>query len=165
MDITTILGIVLKTGQADIFDLGEELALSEPAIYKEINRFQKKLISEYQSDLLRMSGDRLWIDEDETKLRQTLFRVIKNETQHRVHNYSWFLRTFLYDDFDQKEYEWMEKLVKEYFDSRFIPISDDSLYMAVSAVYTTIVRNYQNHHVQEPETSEPMIEELTGFFD
>ncbi len=161
----TILGIVLKTGQADIFDLGEELALSEPAIYKEINRFQKKLISEYQSDLLRMSGDRLWIDEDETKLRQTLFRVIKNETQHRVHNYSWFLRTFLYDDFDQKEYEWMEKLVKEYFDSRFIPISDDSLYMAVSAVYTTIVRNYQNHHVQEPETSEPMIEELTGFFD
>lgn len=161
----TILGIVLKTGQADIFDIGEELALSEPAMYKEINRFQKKLLSEYQSELLRMSGDRIWIDEDETKLRQTLFRVIKNETQNRVHNYSWFLRTFLYDDFDQKEYEWMEKLVKEYFDSRLIPISDDSLYMAVSAVYITIVRNYQKHPVRESESSEPMIEELKGFFD
>ena len=86
-----ILGMVLKTGQADIFDIGDKLALSEPAMYKEISRFQKKLMAEYQSGLLRMSGDKLWIDEDEARLRQTLFRIIKNETQNRVHNYSWFL--------------------------------------------------------------------------
>lgn len=160
-----ILGMILKDGQADIFDIGDELALSEPAVYKEVGRFQKKLMSEYQSELLRISGDKLRIDEDEAKLRQTLFRIIKNETQNRVHNYSWFLRTFLYDDFDQKEYGWMEKLVKEYFDSRFIQISDDGLYMAVSAVYITIVRNYQNHRV--PETTAPELtgRELTGFFD
>lgn len=160
-----ILGMVLKTGQADIFDIGDRLALSEPAMYKEISRFQKKLMSEYQSELLRMSGDRLRINENEAKLRQTLFRIIKNETQNRVHNYSWFLRTFLYDDFDKEEYGWMEKLVKEYFDSRLIQISDDGLYMAVSAVYITIVRNYQNHSVPETETIESANEVLTGFFD
>ncbi len=160
-----ILGMVLKTGQADIFDIGDELALSEPAMYKEISRFQKKLMAEYQSGLLKMSGDKLWIDEDEAKLRRTLFRIIKNETQNRVHNYSWFLRTFLYDDFDKEEYGWMEKLVKEYFDSRLIQISDDGLYMAVSAVYITIVRNYQNHSAPETEKAELAGEELTGFFE
>ena len=160
-----ILGMVLKTGQADIFDIGDKLALSEPAMYKEISRFQKKLMAEYQSGLLRMSGDKLWIDEDEAKLRQTLFRIIKNETQNRVHNYSWFLRTFLYDDFDKEEYGWMEKLVKEYFDSRLIQIPDDGLYMAVSAVYITIVRNYQNHSAPETEKVELAGKELAGFFE
>ena len=160
-----ILGMVLKTGQADIFDIGDKLALSEPAVYKEISRFQKKLMAEYQSGLLKMSGEKLWINEDEAKLRQTLFRIIKNETQNRVHNYSWFLRTFLYDDFDKEEYGWMEKLVKEYFDSRLIQISDDGLYMAVSAVYITIVRNYQNHSAPETEKVELAGEELTGFFE
>lgn len=159
-----ILGMVLKTGQADIFEIGDRLALSEPAMYKEISRFQKKLMSEYQSELLRMSGDRLRINEEEARLRQTLFRIIKNETQNRVHNYSWFLRTFLYDDFDGEEYGWMEKLVKEYFDSRLIQIPDDGLYMAVSAVYITIVRNYQNHFVPEAAAAEPASEVLTGFF-
>lgn len=160
-----ILGMVLKTGQVDIFDIGDKLALSEPAVYKEISRFQKKLMSEYQSELIRMSGNRLRINEDEAKLRQTLFRIIKNETQHRVHNYSWFLRTFLYDDFDEEEYGWMEKLVKEYFDSRFIQISDDGLYMAVSAVYITIVRNYQNHPAPAAKTTESGDKVLAGFFD
>lgn len=160
-----ILGMVLKTGQADIYDISDKLALSEPAIYKEISRFQKKLMSEYRSELLRMSGDKLRINVDEAKLRRTLFRIIKNETQNRVHNYSWFLRTFLYDDFDQEEYGWMEKLVKEYFDSRFIQVSDDGLYMAVSAVYITIVRNYQNHSAPETEAAELTGKELTGFFD
>lgn len=160
-----ILGMVLKTGQADIFDIGDKLALSEPAVYKEFSRFQKKLMSEYQSELIRMSGNRLRINEDEAKLRQTLFRIIKNETQNRVHNYSWFLRTFLYDDFDEEEYGWMEKLVKEYFDSRFIQISDDGLYMAVSAVYITIVRNYQNHSAPAAKATESGNKVLTGFFD
>lgn len=160
-----ILGMVLKTGQANIYDIGDKLALSEPAMYKEINRFQKKLMTEYQSELLRISGDQLWINENEAKLRQILFRIIKNETQNRTHNYSWFLRTFLYDGFDEKEYGWMEKLVKEYFDSRFIQISDDSLYMAVSAVYITIVRNYQSHNVSETETAGLTGGELSGFFD
>ena len=44
----TILGMVLETGRADIFDIGNALALSQPAMYKEISRFQKKLRTEYQ---------------------------------------------------------------------------------------------------------------------
>ena len=90
-----ILGMVLKAGRADIFDVENELALSQPAVHKEVSRFQKKLRQEYQSGLLQMSGDRLWIEGEEADIRQTLFRIIKNETQNRTRNFSWFLRTFL----------------------------------------------------------------------
>lgn len=160
-----ILGRVLHEGQTDIYEIGDWLALSEPAMYKEISRFQKKMKSEYQSSLLQMSGDRLWIEGEEADIRQTLFRIIKNETQSRTRNYSWFLRTFLQNEFDLGEYGWMVSLVKEYFDGRYIQISDDSLYMAVSAVYITVVRNRQNHSVREPEDAESAKEELKKFFD
>ncbi len=160
-----ILGRALHEGRTDIYEIGDWLALSEPAMYKEISRFQKKMKSEYQSSLLRMSGDRLWIEGEEADIRQTLFRIIKNETQSRTRNYSWFLRTFLQNEFDLGEYGWMVSLVKEYFDGRYIQISDDSLYMAVSAVYITVVRNRQNHSVREPEDAESAKEELKKFFD
>ncbi len=159
-----ILGMVLEAGRADIFDIGNVLALSQPAVYKEISRFQKKLLSEYQCELLRMSGDRIWIENDEAKIRQTLFRIIKNETQNRTRHYVWFLKTFLQKDFDQKEYEWIVKLVKEYFDSRCIQISDDNLYMIVSAVYITMVRGLQNHKVATYVETEPGKEEVQQLF-
>ncbi len=159
-----IFGMVLETGHADIFDIGNALALSQPAMYKEISRFQKKLLSEYHCELLQMSGERIWIENDEVKIRQALFRIIKNEAQKRNWHYSWFLRTFLRDSFDQREYEWMVKLVKEYFDSKAIQISDDGLYMIVSAVYITIVRNYQNHRVVLSAKAKPVREEVQRLF-
>ena len=58
----------------------------------------------------------------------------------------------------------MEKLVKEYFDSRLIQIPDDGLYMAVSAVYITIVR-YQNHSAPETDKVELAGKELAVFFE
>lgn len=159
-----ILGMVLKAGRADIFDVENELALSQPAVHKEVSRFQKKLLSEYQCELLRMSGEWIWIEDDEAKIRQTLFRIIKNETQERTRHYAWFLKTFLQEDFDQKEYDWMVKLVKEYFDSKCIQVSDDNLYMIVSAVYITMIRGFQNHKVAASEEAEPAKEEVQQFF-
>ena len=159
-----ILGMVLKAGRADIFDVENELALSQPAVHKEVSRFQKKLLSEYQCELLRMSGEWIWIENDEAKIRQTLFRIIKNETQERTRHYAWFLKTFLQEDFDQKEYDWMVKLIKEYFDSKCIQVSDDNLYMIVSAVYITMIRGFQNHKVAASEEAEPAKEEVQQFF-
>ncbi len=159
-----ILGMVLKAGRADIFDVENELALSQPAVHKEVSRFQKKLLSEYQCELLRMSGEWIWIENDEAKIRQTLFRIIKNETQERTRHYAWFLKTFLQEDFDQKEYDWMVKLVKEYFDSKCIQVSDDNLYMIVSAVYITMIRGFQNHKVAASKEAEPAKEEVQQFF-
>ena len=160
-----ILGMALHKGETDVYDIGDWLALSEPAVYKEISRFQKKLRREYQSRILQMSGERLWIEEEEAEIRRTLFRIIKNETQSRTRNYSWFLRTFLQSGFDQGEYGALLSLVKEYFDGQCIQISDDSLYMTASAVYLTIVRNRESHRVREPEGAEAVKEELKRFFD
>lgn len=160
-----ILGMVLETGRADIFDIGNALALSQPAMYKEISRFQKKLRQEYRCELLQMSGDRIWIENDEVKIRQALFRIIKNEAQKRNWSYSWFLRTFLRASFEQQKYEWLSDLVMEYFDSKNIQVSDDGLYMIVSSVYITMIRNASNHKVVLSAKAKPVKEELQQLFD
>ncbi|MDE6889792.1 MAG: PTS sugar transporter subunit IIA [Eubacterium sp.] len=159
-----ILGLVLQSGRADIFDIGNVLGLSQPATYKEVSRFQKKLLAEYQCELLQMSGDRIWIENDEVKIRQLLFRIIKNEAPSRNRHYSWFLQTFLMEAFDRMEYDWMVGLVKDYFDGKGVQVSDDGLYMIVSAVYLTIVRNCQNHKVVLPAETKSQEEELAQFF-
>lgn len=160
-----ILGMVLETGRADIFDIGNALALSQPAMYKEISRFQKKLRTEYRCELLMMSGDRIWVENDEVKIRQALFRIIKNEAQKRNWSYSWFLRTFLRASFDQKKYEGLKDLVMGYFDSKNIQVSDDGLYMIVSAIYITIIRNENNHRVVLYSESKSVRAELNQLFD
>jgi len=142
-----ILGMTLEKGQINLYDICEEMALSEAAIYKEISKFQKEMDAEYHCRLLRVTADNIWIDGDEKFIRQTLFKMIKNEAVKGTRLYKHLLQALLYHSFDQTEYEWMVKLIKEYFDSKYIQISDANLYMIASAVYVTMVRKYQNHNI------------------
>ena len=93
-----ILGMTLEKGQIDIFDIGEELSLSQPAVYKEIVKFQKKMDSEYQCKILRMSAEKVWVESDEKTIRQTLFKIIKNEMQKGIKLYKQLLQALLYKD-------------------------------------------------------------------
>jgi len=160
-----ILGMVLETGRGDLFDIGERLSLSETAIYKETVKFQKRLLAEYECEMLHMSAERLWIEGNESEIRQTLFRIIKDEAQKGSNLYFYFLKTFLFNAFDQKEYELLIKLIKGYFDSRYIQISDANLYMIVSAVYITIVRNCQGHKAAFSDEEAAEASENREFFE
>ena len=147
----TIFGIVLEAGQTDLYSLAEKLCLSEQAVYKEITKFRKNLQEEYQCKILHISAERVWIDEDERMIRQTLFRVIKNETQKGINSYNCFLNAILEPVFEKEIYEGLMKLTKEYFDSKCIQISDANLYMIVSAIYITILRNGQGYKLSDRE--------------
>lgn len=161
----TILGMTLEKGEIDLYDICEELALSEAAIYKEIAKFQKDMDTEYRSRLLRSTAETIWIEGDEKTIRQILFKMIKNETQNGARLYKQLLQALLYNSYDQKEFEWMVKLIKEYFDSRYIQISDVNLYMIASAVYVTLVRNHQNHIITVPGEGEKEEPAVQRFFD
>lgn len=161
----SILGMVLESGEANLFDIAERLGLSESAVYKEIVRFQKKMHLEYRSELLKMSADRLWIEGSEKDIRQMLFRMIRNELQKGIRLYRNILRLLLQDAFDQQEYEWLIKLVKEYFDNRYIQIPDAGLYMVASAVYIILIRNEQGHRMEWPEKTGIQGQEQQGFFN
>lgn len=160
-----MLGIILEKGHTDIFDLSDKMGLSESIIYKEVSKLQKKLFSEYQCDLLHMSSERLWIEGDERKIRRTLFHIIKNETQDEINRYYSFLKMLLYHVFDLTEYKWILKLIKEYFDSKYVQISDANLHMVVSAIYIELIRNNQNYRViSQPKTKE-VSQEIRDFFN
>ncbi|MDO4473198.1 MAG: PTS sugar transporter subunit IIA [Eubacteriales bacterium] len=160
-----ILGMTLESGRVNLFDLEDVLHLSQPAIYKEIVKFQKYLMTEYQSEILQVNGDWLRISADEKKLRKTIFRLIKSETERGTRTHFFFLKTLLCNSFDQNEYEFLIKLVKEYFDNSKIQISDANLYMIVSALYITIIRNYQNHRMISLAEPESVSLEIQQFFD
>lgn len=81
----SILGIVLETGESDIFTVGERLALSETAVYKEVVKLQRHLLADYQCELLHMGARQLRIDDPESKIRRTLFHIIRNEAQQGIH--------------------------------------------------------------------------------
>lgn len=160
----SILGIVLETGESDIFTVGERLALSETAVYKEVVKLQRHLLADYQCELLHMGARQLRIDDPESKIRQTLFHIIRNEAQQGIHLYPSFLKAFLGQAFDPEEYEWMLGLVKEYFDSRHMPVADANLYMIVSAVYLTIVRDCQGHTAPPDPDADPAEPPAQEFF-
>ena len=68
-----ILGYVLETGNANIYDIADVLCLSEQAVYKEIVKFRKKILKDYQCKLLHISAERVWIDEDEKNFDRHCF--------------------------------------------------------------------------------------------
>lgn len=144
-----ILGMVLESGKIGIEEVCQELALSDAAIYKEMSRLLKHLKEEYHCEIIHYNMESIWIDTDEKKIRQTLFRIIKNEMLGGIKNHYPLLETLLYQGYDQEEYDWMIQLIKRYFDSQEIAVSDVNLFLISAAVYVTMIRNYQGHIISE----------------
>lgn len=161
-----ILGMALEEGRTDLFTVSEALALSEAAIAKELVKLQKHLETEYQCTMLRVSAEMIWIDAEERFIRQTLFKIIKNELSAGTRANQHLLEAILAGSFDVGEYGWMLTLIKEYFDEEMIQISDVNLYLIVSAVYVTMVRNYQNHTITSDSVQEKKDEHnVVHFFE
>lgn len=159
-----ILGIVLERGNTDLYDLEEEMGLSQSAVYKEVIRLQKKLLSEYQSELLHMSAERIWAEGDEKKIRQLMFHLVKNEVQNGTGAYAALLQSLMGHSFEQQQFDGMVRLVKEYFDGYMIQISDANLYMISSALYITRIRNESNHRILSLSGQKEIPEERAKFY-
>lgn len=159
-----ILGIVLESGKADIEKVCQELALSEAAVYKETSRLQKHLKKEYKCEILHYNMDSIWTDTDEKKIRQTLFRIIKNEMLSGIKSHYPLLETLLYQGYDREEYDWMIQLIKKYFDSQKIAVSDVNLLLISGAVYVTMIRNYQGHTISENVEKREETLDVLNFF-
>lgn len=140
-----ILGMALEVGYTDVFSVSEALFLSEPAIYKELTKLQKHMEKEYQCKMLHVTAENISIDAEERLIRQTIFKIIKNELLKGIKANQHLLEALFANAFDENEYAWLLQLIKKYFDQEMIEISDGTLYMIVSAVYVTMLRNYQNH--------------------
>lgn len=135
-----ILGMALETGSTDVFSVSEALFLSEPAIYKELAKLQKHMEKEYQCRMIRVTADSISIEVEEKLIRQTIFKIIKNELSKGIKANQQLLETLFSESFDENEYTWLLQQIKEYFDQKMIDISDGNLYMIVSAVYVTLLR-------------------------
>lgn len=160
-----ILGMVLESGRTEVEEICRELALSDAAVYKEMSRLQKHLQSEYHYENFHYNMESVWIDTDEKKIRQTLFKIIKNEMLSGIKNHHPLLETLLYQGYDQEEYDWMIRLIKKYFDGQEIAVSDANLFIISGAVYVTMIRNYQGHMIADDVEKREEPSDVLRFFD
>lgn len=157
-----ILGHVLEDKRYDLYDIEEELFLSQTAIRKEVRKLRSMLKDKTDKPIMLLEGNCIRLVEDEEKIRLAIFNIIKYEIQ-TLTNFNCDYMEFLFrSSFCRKEYEALINAVKNYFGSHEIIVSDASLYMVSNAVYVTIIRKRQGHEISGIEADEFAVEVLTN---
>ena len=76
-----ILGHALENGSCNLYDLEEELFLSQTALREEVQKLRKMLEDKMDWTVLFLEGSQVRIVENEEKIRLSIFNIIKYEVQ------------------------------------------------------------------------------------
>lgn len=148
-----ILGLLLFDEDMELDEIGERLYVSSQTVYKDILKLQQQLKKKYGIELLNISGSYVRIIEDEHKIRELMFKIIKDEVLIKESAGTHYLKDLLPDAYDQSEYEYLLEQIKHYFNEQGVMLTDGNLIMAASAIYIAIVRNQYDYRAAEVENS------------
>ena len=157
-----ILGHALEEGSCNLYDLEEELFLSQTALREEVLKLRRMLEDKMDLCILVLEGNQARVVDNEEKIRLAIFNLIKYEVQTHTDWGSDYLELLFRGQFDRGEYESFVKAVKDYFGGHEILVSDASLYMVVGAIYTTVMRKRQGHELFGVKADEFSVEVLTN---
>lgn len=157
-----ILGHALEDGSCNLYDLEEELFLSQTVLREEVLKLRRMLEDKLDCSILFLEGNRVRVVKQEEKIRLSIFNIIKYEVQTHTDFNSDYLELLFRGQFDREEYEAFVSAVKDYFGGHEILVSDASLYMVVNAIYTTIMRKRQGHELLGVKADEFSVEVLTN---
>lgn len=146
-----IIGMLLFEEYLEIDEIAERLYLSEQTVYKEINKIQQLLKEKYSIDIVKTSYGKAWIELDEIKIREMMFKIIKDEVLMNKGAGTHHLKSLLGEAYDQSEFEYLLKQIKAYFKQKEILLTDDNLIMTVSAIYITIIRNQYDYCIVDTQ--------------
>ena len=76
-----ILGHALENGRRNLYDLEEELFLSQTALREEVQKLRKMLEDKMDWTVLFLEGSQVRIVENEEKIRLSIFNIIKYEVR------------------------------------------------------------------------------------
>lgn len=157
-----ILGHALEEGSCNLYDLEEELFLSQTALREEVLKLRRMLEDKMDLCILVLEGNQARGVDNEEKIRLSIFNIIKYEVQTHTDWGSDYLELLFRGQFDRGEYELFVKAVKDYFGGHEILVSDASLYMVVGAIYATVMRKRQGHELFGVKADEFPVEVLTN---
>lgn len=157
-----ILGHTLEEGSCNLYDLEEELFLSQTALREEVLKLRRMLEDKMDLCILVLEGNQARVVDNEEKIRLSIFNIIKYEVQTHTDWGSDYLELLFRGQFDRGEYESFVKAVKDYFGGHEILVSDASLYMVVGAIYATVMRKRQGHELFGVKADEFSVEVLTN---
>lgn len=157
-----IMGHALEEGSCNLYDLEEELFLSQTALREEVLKLRRMLGDKMDLSPLILEGNQVRIVENEEKVRLSIFNIIKYEAQTHTDFGSDYLALLFRKEHSRGEYETYVNAVKHYFGSHEILVSDASLYMVVNVIYATVMRKRQGHELTGVKADEFAVEVLTN---
>ena len=144
-----MLGQVLYHGSADLYDIAQELYVSEQTVYKDIVSFQKSLQQQFHFDGLVFENGELSLKENEVELRTLFYRIVKEEIYLSNKLVDIHLYQLVKDFIDMEEIYDIVDYMSGYCKTYHINIPDEMLFMVSWMVLFTVTRNEQEHFIKE----------------
>lgn len=157
-----ILGHALEEGCCDLYDMEEELFLSQTSIREEVQKLRSMLQDKMDQPVLELEGNRVILVKSEEKIRLAIFNIIKYEVQTHTDFNSDYMELLFCGNFRREEYEKFVNAVKDYFGGHEILVSDASLYMVSNAIYATVMRKRQGYELTGVQADEFVVEVLNN---
>lgn len=157
-----ILGHVLEEGSVSLYDLEEELYLSQTALREEVLKLKKLLEDRLDTPVVFLEGSTVRVSGEEDKVRLAIFNMIKYEEQTHPDCGCGYMELLFPERFSVGDYREFVNAVKNYFRAHEIQVSDASLYLVSNSIYATLLRKEQGHELNEVKADEFVVEVLTS---
>ncbi|MGG3854837.1 PTS sugar transporter subunit IIA [Caldifermentibacillus hisashii] len=146
--IYSILGKTLFNGAQNIYDLAEQLFVSEQTVIRDINKLKRVLLEKYHISNVNFSNNCFQILSTEDDIRYLLFRILKEKVLNNNTVYLKDIQTILNNHFDIKEYQLLKIKIKNYFYTNKLIVDDKSLELISEAIYIVIIRNRYDYKIE-----------------
>ena len=155
-----VLGQVIANGCCDIYELEEELYVSQQTLYKDITSFQKYLQDTYHFENLLFENGKIQLINDEVELRTLFYRIVKEEIYMSNKLVDIHLYQLIKSHMDIEEiYDIVDYLIG-YCKTNDIKIPDQVLFIISWMILFSVVRCEQGHYVTIPIALQHKNEEL-----
>lgn len=160
-----ILGIVLNNKGADIYEISEEMGLSESVVYREITNLNNNLYKGFSNCFLSVTSGKAILKGDEYSIRRLIFQLVKDEIQGKMDKCFYDLKLIFPKDFNHIEFRWILTLTKSYFANENVELSDANLYTIICAIYITMLRRKKGFLVDRKKSNLKIGREFNKYFD
>lgn len=156
-----LLPLLLKQDKQSIFDLAEQLYLSESSIYKDLHDLSDELERKYDIKLFEISHNEVQIINIEHKIREFLFRYLKDLSFQSTRKVNYFLENMFCVAIDESLYQKIQNVLENSIKIYQLKINEQNLRTLVSCLYLCILRNRQGHFLKKQRVKE---ENLQTYF-
>lgn len=142
-----VLGKLMLEGKIRIYEAADELFVSEPTVYKDMNALLKFLLDKYHYEGIIMENSEIRMIQEEEAIRSLFYRIVKEEVYLSNKLMDIHLYQLVKDVVDLEELNDIVEYLSGYCNCNGINIPDQILYIISWMVFFTSVRVEKGHRL------------------